>query len=55
MEMDLQLTSMEMKVWVGEGPEGLEAFMVIEEDGDKKQGQNHPVSAEKLFDAKDSA
>lgn len=55
MEVDLQLTSMEMKVQVGAGPDGLEAFMVTEEDRNMKQGQNHLVSTEKLFDAKDSA
>lgn len=59
MEVDLQLTCMEMKIQVGIGPDGLEVFKVTEEDGDKKQGQSHSVSKEKLvtqlFDARDSA
>lgn len=38
---------------MGAGPDGLEAFMVKEENRDMKQGQNHLVSTEKLFDAKD--
>ena len=44
---------------MGAGPDELEAFMTTEEDGDKKQGQSHPLSKQKLgiklFDARESA